>query len=334
MPRQTKDERFASHLPEILLYHSKILADGPRIAALKRSVEMYVRKGRTFLDVGSGAGVWAILAAKLGASRVVAVELEEGLIPVIFKHAQENGVADRIEIIHGNIDNVQLNGKFDVIVAELFAGDVFSESTTSSMIGIRNRFLAEGGVLLPQLMQRWAAPLIKSIDGEKDFDLPVTTNFLNGLLLNYGSQTSSFERSKLKFAAEPKLLTQIDYLTVEVPPAAEMMLAEWTLDDVSKVDSVIVYCTTQYAPGVILDTWKSDTWFGEKFEFTPFDVKAGTLRIEANLDSNNPGWSISLPSHPDRSTQSFSPVFAYTRARMAFATTPYKKARKSRKARD
>src|SRR6059036_2728125 len=118
IPTKKQDEQFASHLPGLLNYHARMLSDGVRNELLKRAIKRSVNKNTTFLDVGAGSGVWAIVAAKLGAKRSVAVEIEEALIPIIFKHAQENGVADRVEIVHGNIDDVKFTGKFDVIVCE------------------------------------------------------------------------------------------------------------------------------------------------------------------------------------------------------------------------
>src|SRR6201999_3761702 len=113
------------HLAENTVYHARMLTDAPRNRGLQRAIESFVNENTSFLDVGSGTGVWAILAAKLGARRVVAIEIEECLIPLIFKHAQENGVADKIEIIHGNVDDVKLHEQFDVIVSELFGRDVY-----------------------------------------------------------------------------------------------------------------------------------------------------------------------------------------------------------------
>ena len=331
MPRQTKDEKFASHLPETLSYHAKIIADRPRMSALRRAVEMSVHEGTSFLDVGSGTGIWAILAAKLGASPVVAVEIEECLVPVIHKHAKENGVADRIEIICGNIDDVQLDSRFDVIVAEIFAGDVFSEATTRSIIDLRDRYMSKGGTMIPQWIKLWAVPLVRSADDRSDSSgFPVTTYFLDNLRLNYGHPLSVAERKRSKFAAEPKLLRYLDYLNVKELPSSEQVSAEWNLDDVSVVDSVIVYCTAQYAPGVVLETLGSDTWIHEKYSFKPFEVKFGTVRFEAMFHPKNPSWCISVPSDRQLAPQNFSPVFAYTRARMASAATHYTKARKRR----
>src|SRR5687767_8497355 len=157
MKKKEKDEQFAAHVPGVLEYHRLMLGDAARNKLLSRAIKRCVTSETTFLDIGAGSGVWAILAAKLGAKRVVAVEVEECLIPIIHKHAQENGVANQIEIVHGKSNDVKIRGKFDVIVSELFADNAFGPDTINSFIDIRNRFLAKDGVLIPQKLTMVAA---------------------------------------------------------------------------------------------------------------------------------------------------------------------------------
>ena len=305
-----------------------MLSDGPRNRALRESIEKLVTADTNFLDVGAGTGVWAILAAKLGAKRVVAVEIEESLIPLIHKHAQENGVADKIEIIHGNIDDVQLNGKFDLIVAEFFGVDVYGEKTINSFISLREHYLAPGGMLLPQKMDLYAAPLAVGHEPEKyPVEVPISTDFLKSLLRNYGVVTTSETRKTLNFAADPKRLTGVDYHTITEPLPLISYSADWELDDVSKVNSFMVFSITEFASGIELNSLDSGTWILLKYDFVPFQQKAGTIRFSLNMDPEHSNWSISLPSHPEIPPQSFAPIFAYTRARMAHAATPHKKVR-------
>ena len=327
--KQTKSERrFASHLPEVLAYHARMLSDGPRNRALRESIEKLVTSDTNFLDVGAGTGVWAILAAKLGAKRVVAVEIEEPLIPLIHKHAQENGVADRIEIIHGNIDDVDLDGKFDLIVAEFFGSDVYGEKTINSFINMRERHLASGGMLLPRKMDLYAAPLPVGHESETfPAEVPISTDFLKSLFRNYGFVMTPESRKTLEFAAEPKRLVGVDYHTVAEPLPLISYTAEWELEDISKISAFMVFSITEFAPGIELNALGSKTWILLKYDFVPFQQKAGTIRFSLNMDPEHSNWSVSLPSHPGIPPQSFAPVFAYTRAKMAHATTPHKKAR-------
>src|SRR5580765_3816031 len=213
--KKERDDHFAALIPGVLNYHALMLADGLRNKLLYKAIRQSVNSETNFLDVGAGSGVWAILAAKLGAKRVVAVEIEECLIPIIYKHAQENGVANRIEIIHANSNDVKLRGRFDVIVSELFGNDAIGSETIKSFVHIRNRFLAPGGILIPQGLAMMAAPAhyersIINIPA----DLPLTTDYLKGLKLNYGRHLPLSERNDIKFLAEPKKLVEIDFHTV------------------------------------------------------------------------------------------------------------------------
>ena len=330
MKKPDKDTVFASHLNDISAFHARMLSDVHRNQGLRQAIESFVSGETRFLDVGSGTGIWAILAAKLGARRVVAIEIEECLIPLIYKHAQENEVADKIEIVHGNVDDVRLNDQFDVIVSELFGRDVYGETTTRSFISLRERFLAPGGVIIPQWMKMYAAPLFVQDDPGKNNDLPVSTNFLDGLRLNYGRLTTMEDRVGLKLAAEPKLLTGIDYTTIDKPLAVEPLSAAWDIENLSQIDSFIVFSVSQFAPGIELNSLESKTWILERFGFRPFEQASGTLRFSITMAPQNPTWTISLPSHQEIGPQTYSPIFAFTRAKMALQTTPFRSYRSAK----
>src|SRR5690625_7609217 len=63
-------------------------------------------EGRTVLDVGTGAGVLAIAAAKLGASSIVAFDVDSWSVENAQENIVINRVADRIAIRPGSIGAV------------------------------------------------------------------------------------------------------------------------------------------------------------------------------------------------------------------------------------
>ena len=65
------------------------------LAALEGSVDA----GDVVVDVGTGSGVLAVAAAKLGASRVYAFDRDPEAGPAAAANVQRNGVADRIDLI-------------------------------------------------------------------------------------------------------------------------------------------------------------------------------------------------------------------------------------------
>ncbi len=61
-----------------------------------------IRRGDTVADLGAGSAVLAIAAAKLGASRVYAIELDEEAIPNAKENVERNRVSDRVHVFQGD----------------------------------------------------------------------------------------------------------------------------------------------------------------------------------------------------------------------------------------
>jgi len=73
--------------------------------------------GRTVLDFGCGSGVLSVAAALLGASAVVALDIDPDATRVTRANAEHNGVGGRVQVVAGTIDAQR--GAFDVVVANV-----------------------------------------------------------------------------------------------------------------------------------------------------------------------------------------------------------------------
>lgn len=73
--------------------------------------------GRTVLDVGSGTGVLAIIAHKLGAVNIVGTDIEEGAVENAFENQERNGITD-IKFLCGDIDVVKPK-TYDLVLANI-----------------------------------------------------------------------------------------------------------------------------------------------------------------------------------------------------------------------
>jgi len=95
-------------LPETLIRIDPGMAFGtgqhPTTAMCLRALEDLVRPGMRVLDLGCGSGILAIAAAKLGAARVLALDIDPLAVKATRQNAAANGVAHLIEAREGTLE--------------------------------------------------------------------------------------------------------------------------------------------------------------------------------------------------------------------------------------
>jgi protein arginine N-methyltransferase 1 len=133
-----------------------MIADRTRVAAYTEALRQAVRPGCTVLDIGTGTGFFAMLACRLGARKVYAVE-PDGVIQIARQVACANGCEDRIEFIQDISTRVELPERVDVIVSDLRGVLPWYQQHIATIADARERLLTPGGVLIPQQDRLWAA---------------------------------------------------------------------------------------------------------------------------------------------------------------------------------
>lgn len=76
--------------------------DHPTTRGVVRLMPSVMRKGDIVADLGAGSAVLAIAAAKLGAARVYAIELDSDSISNAEENVERNGVADRVHVFEAD----------------------------------------------------------------------------------------------------------------------------------------------------------------------------------------------------------------------------------------
>jgi ribosomal protein L11 methyltransferase len=86
------------------------------------ALEDVVQPGMKALDLGCGSGILSIGAAKLGAAQIVALDIDPLAVQVTGENAAQNGVADKIVVQQGSLENVVTSARrFDLIVVNILS---------------------------------------------------------------------------------------------------------------------------------------------------------------------------------------------------------------------
>jgi len=81
-------------------------------------LEEYVESGDRVLDLGTGSGILAVAAARLGASEVLALDTEEAAVVVAQDTVAVNDLANKVEVRQGSIESA--TPPYDVVIANIW----------------------------------------------------------------------------------------------------------------------------------------------------------------------------------------------------------------------
>lgn len=149
------------------LYYRNLLMQPERLDAMDRAIRLAVRQGDVVVDVGTGVGTYAVMAARAGASIVYAIEPGR-VAEIAAKVFEVNGVSDRITIIRQRIEEVDLPRKADLLITEDFAPWLYDEHLHDLLLYSRSDILKKGGGIIPSKVTvcacPWGGPVTDSTD--------------------------------------------------------------------------------------------------------------------------------------------------------------------------
>jgi SAM-dependent methyltransferase len=118
-------------------YHRSMLADAARNDLYARAIRETVEPGDVVLDIGTGSGLLAMMAAQAGASKVVACEANPALAATAREIVKRNGFGDRIEVVAAKSTALERSGALaggaDLIVSEIFSHTLIDEGAIESL---------------------------------------------------------------------------------------------------------------------------------------------------------------------------------------------------------
>ena len=132
--------------------------DHPTTMSCLLALEQTLRSGDRVVDLGTGSGVLAVAAAKLGAARVLALDTDSVAVAAAQENCIRNGVEDRVAVHAGSIDAAAVAawGQADLLLANLTSP--LHQQLAPALVGA----VAHGGGIIASGI---GAPAIRRVTG-------------------------------------------------------------------------------------------------------------------------------------------------------------------------
>jgi ribosomal protein L11 methyltransferase len=113
-------------------------------------IEQLTQPGMRVLDVGTGSGILAIAAAKLGAAHVYAIDNSSVAVESASANAAMNDLSDRIQVVLGILDETEaarMAGQYDLVVANIIAHIIGSIAPQLAQVLAPHGLLIVSGII-------------------------------------------------------------------------------------------------------------------------------------------------------------------------------------------
>jgi len=281
----------------MLEYHAALIADEVRTRAFVDALKSVVRPGMHVLDVGTGTGILALTAAKLGA-RVTAVEQS-----YMMDYAQLLALANNAEITFVRKNIIEVNSDeiepADVVVSEMI-GNALLDEALIPVIRAARRFLKPGGTLIPRSAS-FSAALVNSAMIREAVEFWKTPRF--DIDFSALAECMSYSRfdDRLKDSSllgTPATFPPIDLTTTTSDRYRGSATLRATSD--GECNAVLTWWNAILLPGIELSQtptghWAKQHWFRSLFPVIPRTVKKDDeLAFRLDHDALSGIWSWRL----------------------------------------
>lgn len=142
----------------MLEFHRLLLGDSIRNKAFAAALKKVIKKGVTVVaDIGSGTGFLSFLACEMGARHCYLYEQNPALLELSKKIAADNGIKNCTFIAKHSME-MKNPVRADIVISETLGNYALEENILETLRDAR-RFLKPGGVMIPQKLAQFVAPV-------------------------------------------------------------------------------------------------------------------------------------------------------------------------------
>jgi predicted nicotinamide N-methyase len=134
-------------------WHFYMLRDEMRIAAYEAALRRAVTPQSRVLEIGSGSGILAMMAARAGARSVVTCEMTPAIARQAAAIVAQNGYAESVRVVakhsHKLDAETDLGGRADILVSEIIGNSLINESVLAAHEHAVRHLLKPQGRVIP-----------------------------------------------------------------------------------------------------------------------------------------------------------------------------------------
>ena len=263
----------------------RMVADRRRTDAFAAALRQVVKPGDVVLDVGTGTGILAMMAAKAGAARVYAID-QADIAEAARRVVAANGLDGVVEIRQGAAAELQLPERVDVLVSEWLGNLAYVEGMLDDVLAARDANLKPGGRMIPGAIEVRLAPIDDPVlyghDGPGFWREPV-----HGLDLSVLEDLELAQARAVQIRVEPwallaegAVVSAVDLHAAGPADVWSQGTARFTARRDGALNGFVGWFAALLAPGVPLDTGPRHPethWAQSYFAFPPRAVRAGEI---------------------------------------------------------
>ena len=127
-------------------------------------LERLIKPGSSVIDVGCGSGILSIAAAKLGADRVLAVDVDKKAVELARESAVLNNVGNRIDIVRGSVKEI-LDEQYSITHAPIVVANILSRTLMNLLTqGLGNLITRDGRLMLSGILKENEKDILGVLD--------------------------------------------------------------------------------------------------------------------------------------------------------------------------
>lgn len=237
--------------PKIPSWHFPMLRDDQRNRAYEAAISHHVRPGLRVLEIGTGSGLLAMMAARAGADHVVSCESNPQIAETARAIIAANGLSERVTVKTGSstdFTSEDIGGRADVLIAEVFGASLIEEGAVPSIGHARAHLLKPDAVMIP--MRGRLAASLADYKSRTPSTLAEVRGFDLSLFMRFRAESRMIRSSspKLALLGPPTDLFNLDFMEDDTPLAAEVEVDLTSSGGQPRF--VVTWLSLELAPGV------------------------------------------------------------------------------------